>query len=56
MITEVVDKKTGAILFKRDKESLQLEDVIRKVQALEEKNIELENRIRYLEGIKKEDS
>lgn len=49
MITEVVDKETGAILFKKDEESKSLEDLMKRFEALEKKNTKLEKRIKELE-------
>lgn len=49
MIKEVVDKNSGAILFKKDEESLSLEYLLKKVN-------ELENRIKVIEEKQKEDS
>lgn len=49
MIKEVIDKNSGAILFKRDEESLSLEYLQKKVE-------ELESRIKILEEKQKEDS
>ena len=46
MINEVVDKDTGAILFKKSKETLTLERLVKKVE-------ELEKRIEELESIRK---
>ena len=49
MIVEVKDPATGAILFKKDKESLTLEDLVKRVSDLEKKNKQLEKRIKTLE-------
>lgn len=49
MIEEVVDKSSGAILFKRDKDSLLLEELLYRVTSLEEENKRLLSRIENLE-------
>lgn len=49
MIVEVVDKNSGAILFKKDKESLTLEAVVKELEELKKKNSKLEKRIKALE-------
>lgn len=49
MIVEVQDPESGAILFKKDKESLTLEDLMKRVVDLEKKNKQLEKRIKSLE-------
>lgn len=49
MIQEIIDKETGAIIFKKDKESLLVEKLLKRVE-------ELEKRIEKLEHKEKEDS
>lgn len=49
MIKEVLDKGSGAILFKKDPESLTLEEVVKRVEKLEKENKELKKRIKSLE-------
>ena len=56
MIKEVVDPVSGAILFKKDQESLDLEYLMKKVKELESSNRRLEKRIKKLEESMKEDS
>jgi chaperonin cofactor prefoldin len=49
MIKEVIDKGSGAILFKKDSESLTLEDLMKRVDRLESENNKLKKRIEILE-------
>lgn len=49
MIKEVIDKGSGAILFKKDSESLTLEEVVKRLDKLEKENKELKKRIKSLE-------
>lgn len=44
MIREVVDPKSGAILFKKDQESKDLEYCLKKIEELEIRIKELESR------------
>lgn len=56
MIREVYDKKSGAILFKRDKESMDIEYLLQKINDLESKNASLERKMKKLEKSQKENS
>ena len=49
MINEVLDPHSGAILFKKDKESLTIERLEEKVKKLESDNTELFRRVGQLE-------
>ena len=49
MIKEVLDKDSGAILFKKDQESIDLEFLKNKVSELEKQNKSLEKRIKKIE-------
>lgn len=44
MIREVIDKNSGAILFKKDQESLDLEKLMKKVEDLESRLKKLEKK------------
>lgn len=48
MITEVYDPSSGAILFKKDEESIDIETLKIKVQDLEDRIQYLERCIKYL--------
>lgn len=54
MIKEVIDPNSGAILFKKDEESLTLEDAVKRIESLENKCKSLEKRIKTLENTNKE--
>lgn len=51
MIVEVLDKSSGAILFKKDQESKDLEKALLKIQELEIKTDLMEEKIKILESI-----
>ena len=51
MIKEVYDKNSGAILFKKDEESLAIDKLIAKVKILEEDITILNNKINILENL-----
>lgn len=55
MIREVVDKETGAILFKKDKETQNIEYLLDEVAKLKKYTSRLEKRIRSLEEGKESD-
>lgn len=52
MIHEVYDKETGAILYKKDKDTLDIEYLLREVEDLKKKNKSLEKRLKKLEDSK----
>ena len=56
MIIEKVDKHSGAILFKRDKESITLESLVKEVDSLRKKVNKLERTVKKLEETQKKDS
>lgn len=54
MINEVIDKGSGAILFKKDNESLTLEEAVKRLDILEREYKSLEERIKLLEDSSKQ--
>lgn len=50
MIVEKVDKSTGAILFKKDKESKDLEYALAQIDSLTKTVKKLEKRVKELES------
>ena len=50
MIKEVIDPNSGAILFKKDEESLTLEYAVKRIESLETKCKNLEKRLKTLFG------
>lgn len=49
MIIEEVDKVTGAIRFKKDKESRDLEYALKEIESLKKRVVKLETHVRELE-------
>ena len=54
MTREVIDKDSGAILFKKDDESLTLEEAVKRLDILEREYKRLEERIKLLEDSSKQ--
>lgn len=52
-IREVVDKRSGAILFKKDKESLTLEQAVKQIAEMQKTINSLEKRVKKLEKASK---
>lgn len=52
-IREVVDKRSGAILFKKDKESITLEQAVKTIAEMQKTITTLEKRIKKLEKASK---
>lgn len=52
MIREQIDKHSGAILFKKDPDSLRYEELLRKVNEQEEKLANMEKEIKSLKKSK----
>lgn len=50
MIREVLDPHSGAILFKKDSESLLIEKLARQIEELEAKVVYLEEKLQSLES------
>lgn len=48
-LVEKIDKHSGAILFKKDKESLSLEKAIKQIDELQKTITSLEKRVKKLE-------
>lgn len=53
MITEVVDSNSGAILFKKDQESKNLEYLMKEMTSMKKTISKLEKRVKELETSKK---
>lgn len=49
MRKEIIDKNSGAILFKKDSESAKIDELIKRVDKLESENKDLKKRLRKLE-------